>query len=72
MEDLESGEFEYMTVGEFLMDLKKKFEGGNDNTIKIAELKKVKQRSRVMKEFVQEFRRVVRNSRYKRHPLDIK
>ena len=72
MEDLESGEFEYMTVGEFLMDLKKKFEGGNDNTIKIAELKKVKQRSRVMKEFVQEFRRVVRNSRYKRQPLDIK
>jgi len=72
MEDLESGEFEYMTVGEFLMDLKKKFEGGNDNTIKIAELKKVKQRSRVMKEFVQEFRRVVRDSRYKRQPLDIK
>ena len=43
MEDLESGEFEYITVGEFLMDLKKEFEGGNGKTMKVAELKKVKE-----------------------------
>lgn len=43
MEDLESGEFECITVGEFLMDLKKEFEGGNGKTMKVAELKKVKE-----------------------------
>ena len=43
MEDLESGEFECITVGEFLMDLKKEFEGGNGKTMKMAELKKVKE-----------------------------
>jgi len=72
MENLESGEFEYITVGEFLMDLKKKFKKGNDKTMKVVELKKIKQRSKAMKEFVQKFRRAVKDSRYKRQPLDIK
>jgi len=39
-------------VGEFLSDLKEEFRGEDDKTIKVAELKKVKQGSRMMKEFV--------------------
>jgi len=37
--------------------------------MKVAELKKVEQRSRIMEEFVQEFRRVARGSKYKRRLL---
>ena len=37
--------------------------------MKVVELKKVEQWSRTIKEFVQEFRRVVRESRYKEQPL---
>jgi len=37
--------------------------------MKVVELKKVEQENRTMKEFVQEFRRVVRSSRYKKRPL---
>jgi len=39
-------------VGEFLVDLKKKFGRGDDKTIKVAELKKIKQKNRKIKEFV--------------------
>jgi len=38
---LENRELEYITVGKFLMDLKKKFREGDDETMKVAELKKV-------------------------------
>jgi len=37
--------------------------------IKVTELKKVEQESRMIEEFVQEFRRVARKSRYKGRPL---
>jgi len=37
--------------------------------MKVAELKKVKQRSRTIEEFVQKFRRAVRGSRYEKRPL---
>jgi len=37
--------------------------------IKIAELKRVEQRNRTIGEFVQEFRRVVRDSRYEEQLL---
>ena len=49
-EDLEAGTLEYAIIGKFLADLKKEFSGEDDET---------------MKEFVQEFRRVARGSRYK-------
>jgi len=42
----------YTTVEEFLADIKKQFGRGNDKIIKVAKLKKVKQRSGTMKEFV--------------------
>ena len=37
--------------------------------MKIAELKKVEQESRIIEEFIQKFRRAVRNSRYEKRPL---
>ena len=43
--------------------------GREDNKIKIVELKKVEQRSRMMKEFVQEFKRATRESGYKKRLL---
>ena len=50
-------------------EIKKKFEGGDDESRKVAELKQVEQGNRIIKKFVQEFRRVARESGYKRRPL---
>jgi len=58
----------YTTVGEFLSDLKKEFGNGDNKTAKIAELKKIEQRNKII-EFVQEFRRVVRKSGYEKRLL---
>jgi len=41
MENLESESLIYTIVKEFLTDLEQKIEGGNDETIKMVELKKV-------------------------------
>ena len=41
LEDLEGGLLEYKTVGEFLMDIKKEFGGGNKESIKLAELRRL-------------------------------
>jgi len=59
LEDLEVRILEYTMIEEFLVDLKKEFGEGDNKTIKVVELKKVEQESRTMKEFVQEFRRIV-------------
>ena len=69
MEELEAGELEYKSVEEFLMSLKKEFEGGEKESVKAAELRKLKQGGKMMEEFIQEFKRVVRGSRYKGRPL---
>ena len=69
LENLEVGILEYVTIGKFLIDLKKKFGKMNDETIKVAELKKVEQGSRTMEVFVQEFRRAARGSKYEKRPL---
>lgn len=42
LEDLKEGLLEYETVGEFLADLKKEFGEGDEKTVKIAELKRLK------------------------------
>ena len=52
LKDLERGLLEYEIVGEFLGDIKKEFEGGYEKIVKIAELKRLKQRERIMEEFV--------------------
>jgi len=46
MEDLGGESLEYETVGEFLVDLKKEFGRGDNEMMKIAELKKIKQGNR--------------------------
>ena len=41
MEELETGEIKYETAEEFLMSLKKKFGRGEEESVKVAELKKL-------------------------------
>ena len=59
----------YATVGEFLSDLKEEFGREDNKTMKVVELKKVEQGSRIIEEFVQEFRRIAKGSKYKKRPL---
>ena len=69
MEELESGEVEYESVEEFLICLKKEFGGGEEESVKVAELRKLEQGGRIMEEFVQEFKRAARGSGYEGRPL---
>ena len=64
MEELEVGEIKYETAEEFLTSLKKKFRGGEEKLVKAAELRKLEQEGKTMEEFVQEFKRAARGSRY--------
>jgi len=52
-----------------LSDLKEKFRGRDDETMEVAELKKVEQEEKKVEKFVQKFKRAVRESEYKERPL---
>jgi len=65
MEELETEEMEYETVEEFLTALKKEFSRREEESVKVAELRKLEQGGRTMEEFVQEFKKVARDNRYK-------
>ena len=54
-----------MTISEFLADMKREFEREDNKIINVAELKRIEQRNRTIKEFVQKLRKVVRRSGYK-------
>jgi len=69
LEELESGEMEYETAEEFLTTLKKEFGGGEEEAVKVAELRKMEQGGKTMEEFVQEFKRAARGSGYEGRPL---
>ena len=69
MEELESGEMEYETVEEFFTSLRKEFGGGEEESVKAAELRRMDQGGRTMEEFVQEFKRAARGSGYEGRPL---
>ena len=69
MEEIEAGEVEYKSAEEFLVALKKEFGGGEEESMKAAELRKLEQRGRTMEEFVQEFKWAARGSRYEGRPL---
>ena len=69
MEDLEDGLLEYKIAGEFLVEIKRKFERGDKEGVKVAELKRIEQRGKMIEEFIQEFRKAVRGNRYKGRPL---
>ena len=43
-----------------MVDLKREFSGGDNETMKIAELKKVEQENKTKEEFVQKFRRAAK------------
>ena len=69
MEELESGEMEYETVEEFLTSLRKEFGGGEEESVKAAELRRMEQGGKTMEEYVQEFKRTARGSGYEGWPL---
>jgi len=69
LKDLEAGLLEYETVGEFLAEIGKEFGGGDKESVKVAELRRLEQGGRTMEEFVQEFRRAARESRYEERSL---
>ena len=52
LEDLEEEVLEYELVGEFLVAIKKEFGGGEEESVKVAELKKLEQEGKTMEEFV--------------------
>jgi len=69
MEELETGEIEFELAGEFLAEIRKEFGGGDEESVKVAELKKIEQGGRTMEEFMQDLKRVARGSGYKGCPL---
>ena len=69
LEELEVGELEFETVGEFLVEIKKEFRGEEEELVKVAELRKLEQGGKMMEEFVQEFKRAARGSGYEGRPL---
>jgi len=69
IEELESGKMEYEIAEEFLMTLKKEFSGGEKESVKAAELRKMEQGGRTMEEFIQKFKRAARGSGYEERPL---
>ena len=65
LENLETEEVEFGLAGEFLLELKKKKFGGEDKeSVKVAKLRRLDQERRTIEEFVQEFQRAARESRY--------
>ena len=69
MEELEAGEVEYESVEEFFTILRREFGGGEEESVKAAELRKLEQGGRTMEKFVQEFKRAARGSGYEGGPL---
>ena len=60
---------EYETAEEFLATLKKEFGGGEEESMKAAELRKLEQGGRMIEEFIQEFKKAARGSGYEGRPL---
>ena len=54
---------------EFLADLKQEFGNRDNESVKIAELKKVEQESKTIEVFIQELKKVARESRFERRLL---
>ena len=69
MKEIDIGEIEFETAGEFLAEIRREFGEGDEESVKVAELKKIEQGERTMEEFVQDFKRVARESGYEGHLL---
>jgi len=61
---LEAEKVEYESAGEFLIEIKKEFGGGDKELVKVAELKRIEQGNWSIEEFVQDFKRIARGSGY--------
>ena len=44
LEELKVGELEFETMGEFLIEIKREFGGGEEKSVKAVELRKLEQR----------------------------
>ena len=60
---------EYETAEEFLTDIRKEFGERDKEVTKVVKLRRLEQREKTIEEFVQEFKRVARGSRYEERPL---
>ena len=69
LEDLEGGLLEYENIGEFLADIRKEVNEGDEELVKVAELRRLEQGGKTMKEFIQEFRRAAKESGYEERLL---
>ena len=69
LEDLKRGLLEYKNIGEFLANIRKEFGERDEESVKVARLRRLKQGRKTVKEFMQEFRRAARESRYEKRPL---
>ena len=69
IEEIKTREIEFETAGEFLAEIRREFRGEDEESVKVVELKKIKQKGRIMEEFVQDFKKTARGSGYKEHPL---
>ena len=69
MEELENRKIEYESIKEFFTSLKKEFGRGEEESRKVAELRKMEQEGRMMEEYIQEFKRAARGSGYEGRPL---
>ena len=52
-----------------MAEIRKEFGGENEESVKVAELRRLEQRGKIIEEFVQKFRRVARGSGYEGRPL---
>jgi len=66
---MEVGKVQFASAGDFLAELKKEFEEGDNELAKVAKLKKIEQEGKTMVKFVQEFRKAARESRYEGRSL---
>ena len=65
----ESWKVEFESARNFLVKLKKEFKEEDNQSAKMAKLKRIEQRSKTIKKFVHKLSRGTRNSRYKEYTL---
>ena len=69
LENLEEGILEYKSVEEFLAGIKKEFGEGEEESVKVVESKKLEQGEKMIEEFIQEFKRAVKEYGYEERLL---
>jgi len=58
--DLENRNSRFLLVEDFLTDLKQEFENEDNKSVKVMKLKRVEQETKIIKRFVQKFRKVIK------------